>query len=99
MAKLLRWLGITLLAMVGLAIAAAFWMGLEFGSRPPGSIKPLAAASDVRFVEANGIRFAYLEAGKGPLVLLLHGYPETARSWSAVQRKMAAALPAPPMEP
>lgn len=34
---------------------------------------------------------AYIEEGSGPLVLLLHGYPETARSWSTVQHKLAAA--------
>lgn len=87
MARLLKWF----LVLAGLAIAAAFWMGLEFGPRPAESIKPLVVAPDVRFVNANGIRFAYLEAGKGPLVLLFHGYPETARSWAAVQRKVAAA--------
>ncbi len=32
-------------------------------------------------IEANGICFAYLEAGSGPLVLLLHGYPDNAWSW------------------
>jgi len=33
------------------------------------------------FVEANGIRFHYAEAGSGPLVLLLHGFPEFWYSW------------------
>jgi pimeloyl-ACP methyl ester carboxylesterase len=33
-------------------------------------------------VEANGIRFRFLEAGEGPLVLLLHGFPDDAWSWS-----------------
>lgn len=32
-------------------------------------------------VTTNGIRFAYLEQGEGPLVLLLHGYPDNAYSW------------------
>src|SRR5688572_9488905 len=32
-------------------------------------------------VTANGIRFAYLEEGNGPLLLLLHGYPDNAYSW------------------
>lgn len=32
-------------------------------------------------VEANGIRFHYVEAGAGPLVLLLHGFPEFWFSW------------------
>jgi pimeloyl-ACP methyl ester carboxylesterase len=35
------------------------------------------------FVEANGLRFHALAAGPsdGPLVLLLHGFPEYSRSW------------------
>jgi epoxide hydrolase 4 len=32
-------------------------------------------------VEANGIRFHYVEAGEGPLLLLLHGFPEFWYSW------------------
>ena len=86
MARLLKWLGITLLCFAGLTAVAALWMGLEFGQRPAESVRPLAAAPDVRFVDANGIRFGYLEAGRGPLVLLFHGYPETARSWAAASR-------------
>ncbi len=37
----------------------------------------------VEYVEANGLRFAYHSAGEGPLVLLMHGFPDTARTWSA----------------
>jgi pimeloyl-ACP methyl ester carboxylesterase len=32
-------------------------------------------------IEANGLRFAYLEAGDGPLVILLHGFPDNAWTW------------------
>jgi pimeloyl-ACP methyl ester carboxylesterase len=32
-------------------------------------------------VEANGLRFHYAEAGSGPLVLLLHGFPEFWYGW------------------
>ncbi len=34
-----------------------------------------------RFVDANGVRYAYLEQGSGPLLLLLHGFPDNAHSW------------------
>ena len=34
-----------------------------------------------RFVEANGLRFHLVEAGQGPLVLLLHGFPEFWYGW------------------
>lgn len=32
-------------------------------------------------VRANGLTFSYLTAGSGPLVLLLHGFPDTAHTW------------------
>lgn len=53
-----------------------------------------AHAADERpysMIDANGLSFAYLEEGSGPLVLLLHGYPETARSWKPVQAALANA--------
>jgi len=33
------------------------------------------------FVDTNGIRMHYVEAGKGPLVVLCHGFPESWYSW------------------
>jgi pimeloyl-ACP methyl ester carboxylesterase len=44
----------------------------------------------IRYVDANGLRFAYLEEGKGPLVLLLHGFPDTAHTWDHVRPRIAA---------
>ncbi|MBA3394241.1 MAG: alpha/beta hydrolase [Deltaproteobacteria bacterium] len=44
-----------------------------------------------RFVNANGLRFATLEAGSGPLVLLLHGFPDTAHTWDRAIAAFAAA--------
>ena len=32
-------------------------------------------------LRANGLDFAYLEKGDGPLVILLHGFPDTANTW------------------
>jgi pimeloyl-ACP methyl ester carboxylesterase len=34
-----------------------------------------------RYVDVNGIRMHITEAGAGPLVLFLHGFPETSHSW------------------
>src|SRR5262249_47722722 len=34
-----------------------------------------------RFVETNGIRMHIAEAGKGPLVVFLHGFPECWYTW------------------
>lgn len=77
--------------LVGLGSGFAAWRTLEFGSRPPTSIVELETDPTVKFIKANGIRFGYLEQGEGPLILLFHGYPETARSWSKVQRNLASA--------
>lgn len=42
-------------------------------------------------VEANGLTFACLQAGAGPLVLLLHGFPDTAHTWSHLMPALASA--------
>src|SRR5271154_3632074 len=42
-------------------------------------------------VEANGVRFEYLELGDGPLVLLLHGFPDNAWTWSHQMNPLAQA--------
>lgn len=42
-------------------------------------------------VTANGLRFHYIEAGAGPLVLCLHGFPDHARSFRFQLGALAAA--------
>lgn len=44
-----------------------------------------------RFVEANGIRMHIAEQGEGPLVVLLHGFPESWYSWRHQLPALAAA--------
>src|SRR5438445_4208078 len=44
-----------------------------------------------RFVTANGLKFAYLEQGSGPLVLLVHGFPDTAHTWDRTMAELAKA--------
>src|SRR5215470_6346576 len=46
------------------------------------------AAADVtggepilNYVTANGVRFAYLEQGSGPLIMFMHGFPDNAWSY------------------
>ena len=34
-----------------------------------------------KFVESNGIKLHYAEAGNGPLVVMCHGFPESWYSW------------------
>ena len=42
-------------------------------------------------ITANGLRFAYLEVGEGPLVLLLHGFPDNAYTWEHQMPALAKA--------
>lgn len=41
-------------------------------------------------VVANQLRFSVLVEGEGPLVLLLHGFPDTPYTWDRVQPAVAA---------
>ena len=52
----------------------------------------MAAFSEGR-VHANGVEFAYLEAGDpaAPLALCLHGFPDTAHTWRHLLPELAAA--------
>ncbi|MEO8181361.1 MAG: alpha/beta hydrolase [Deltaproteobacteria bacterium] len=43
------------------------------------------------FAEVNGVRLHYVEAGAGPLVLLLHGFPEFWYTWRRQILPLAAA--------
>jgi pimeloyl-ACP methyl ester carboxylesterase len=47
-------------------------------------------SNDIHHVRANGLDVAYLEDGEGPLVLLLHGFPDTAHSWDHARPRIAA---------
>ena len=46
--------------------------------------------SEIQTVDANGLTFAYLEEGTGPLVLMLHGFPDTAHTWDHLRPLIAA---------
>ena len=50
-------------------------------SRPDDSVVHLDGPWTHRSVSANGSRFHLVEAGAGPLILLLHGFPEFWWSW------------------
>ena len=45
----------------------------------------------MKHLRANGIDFAYLEMGEGPLVLMLHGFPDRAQTWEYQMPALAAA--------
>ena len=42
---------------------------------------PNQSAFPLKFVEANGLKHAYLEVGQGPAIFFLHGFPDSAYGW------------------
>jgi pimeloyl-ACP methyl ester carboxylesterase len=42
-------------------------------------------------IEANGLRFGYLEAGRGPLVLCIHGFPDVPDTFERLLDRLAQA--------
>ena len=40
-----------------------------------------AAGAESRFATANGVKLHYLYAGKGPPIVLMHGYTQTSHMW------------------
>lgn len=44
---------------------------------------------EIRTIHANGVEFAYLALGDGPLALCLHGFPDTAHTWRHLMPELA----------
>lgn len=75
------------------ALAATLSSGLLAGCAhaDDAAARTYRADPEVAFVEANGLRFAYLAAGDpaDPLILLMHGFPDTARAWDGLREELA----------
>jgi pimeloyl-ACP methyl ester carboxylesterase len=54
----------------------------------PGHGTAAAAAQDA-YAEVNGVRLHYVEQGKGPLILFLHGFPEFWYAWKVLLPEFA----------
>jgi pimeloyl-ACP methyl ester carboxylesterase len=72
-----------IVAIAALALAACV-------SQPATTPSPVAGVS-FRMIETNGIKLRVAEAGKGPLVVLVHGWPESWYSWRHQIPAIAAA--------
>lgn len=51
---------------------------------------PLPAGAESAFADVNGIRLHYVCSGSGPLVLLLHGWPQTWFAWRDIIPRLAS---------
>ena len=73
----------TLMSAIILAYSAA-----SIKINPMSTISPNYIHS--HFAKVNGIRLHYLEIGKGPLIILLHGWPETSVSWNKTMHTLSS---------
>ncbi|MCO4773648.1 MAG: alpha/beta hydrolase [Deltaproteobacteria bacterium] len=71
--------------MAGGAIAKA--LAGDKGIRPISWTESM----DERDLQTRGLRFRIREAGEGPLVLCMHGYPDTAHTWDDLLPRLADA--------
>jgi len=74
---------------VGVGVGGAYAGGMAAGV--DDSCVLVEGPWEHRFVNANGSRFHVVEAGTGPMVLLLHGFPEFWWAWHRVLPAVAAA--------
>lgn len=65
------------------ALSALTVLAGAAGAEPP------AAGVAVRTAVVDGLTLQYLEAGRGPAVVLLHGYAETSRMWRPLMPQLA----------
>lgn len=49
----------------------------------------LPAGPTDHFARVNGINLHYLKMGEGPVLLLLHGWPQTSFAWRGVMPRLA----------
>ena len=59
--------------------------------QPGHDVTPMVQEVRTGSVTANGLRFSYLESGEGPLVLLLHGFPDDAHTFDDLLPVLARA--------
>ena len=67
-------------------VAALIWAALLITA---AAAQTSANAIQVKDTEVNGLKLHYLTAGKGPAVILLHGYTQTSRTWRPLIPQLA----------
>jgi len=66
-------------------VSVLAWIGLFVAAVASAEDKTIASRTE----EVDGVRLHYLTAGRGPAVILLHGYAETSRMWKPILPQLA----------
>jgi len=75
----------------GLTLLAALAVAACQSSPPEAPTQKDASMPNLRMIQTNGINMRIAEMGEGPLVLLVHGWPESWYSWRHQIPALAAA--------
>lgn len=51
----------------------------------------MEATIELKHIQANGVDFAYLACGSGPVALCVHGFPDSAHTWRFLMPELARA--------
>jgi pimeloyl-ACP methyl ester carboxylesterase len=78
--------------LAGVAAIATARLDAFAASAAPPTLQPpeLPAGATSHFAQINGIRLHYVAVGSGPVVILLHGWPQTWFAWQGVMPHLAA---------
>ena len=71
------------------ALLPSFLILLSASSSGKAHAAPAANAIESRTAEVDGVKLRYLVSGRGPSVILLHGYAETSRMWRPLIPRLA----------
>jgi pimeloyl-ACP methyl ester carboxylesterase/uncharacterized RmlC-like cupin family protein len=86
-----KWTKVTFIASGALIIALST-IAVPTAAQGPGGrtdVQPSGRAIVVRTGTVGGVKLQYLTAGRGPAVVLLHGYAETSRMWRPLMPRLA----------
>lgn len=77
----------TLVAGSAVTVAAKSGALAQLVEQPAAGTAPAGLRSC--FAEVNGVRLHYVALGSGPIVILLHGWPQTSLAWHGVMPRLA----------
>jgi pimeloyl-ACP methyl ester carboxylesterase len=82
--------------LAGAVVGAALWTARRIAYAPPNTAVEARAHDATRsgpwrhnYATVNGVRLHYAEVGSGPLVILLHGFPQCWYEWRYVIPRLA----------
>jgi pimeloyl-ACP methyl ester carboxylesterase/uncharacterized RmlC-like cupin family protein len=86
-----KWTRVTVIASVALTVVLSAIVPTTAQAPVVKNIAqpPTNRTIAVRTARAGGIKLQYLTAGRGPAVVLLHGYAETSRMWRPLMPRLA----------